>query len=157
MPRMRHRSSPPATCSPPTSRPGRVGDRDPGREVLEPRHSARYRHARGRQPHLVISATDAAGNVTTETLIIAVHATVQGLVAAVDYGVAKGYITSSTAASALETALAKAQSAITANMTATAITDLKQFLSDLAKDKKVIKPFYAALLTGWASDLITRL
>ena len=42
-------------------------------------------------------------------------------------------------------------------MTATAITDLKQFLSDLAKDKKVIKPPYAALLTGWASDLITRL
>jgi hypothetical protein len=106
---------------------------------------------------VAISATDAAGNVTTETLTLAVHATVQGLVAAVDYGVAKGYITSSTAASALETALAKAQSAITANMTATAITDLKQFLSDLAKDKKVIKPSYAALLTGWASDLITRL
>ncbi|MDA8073267.1 MAG: hypothetical protein M0Z82_17130, partial [Actinomycetota bacterium] len=106
---------------------------------------------------LVITATDAAGNVTTETLTLAVHATVAGLVAGVDYGVAQGSIRSSTAATALETALAKAQSAVSAHETAAASTDLEQFVGDLTKYKKVITPSYASLLAGWADDLITRL
>nr|MDA8357774.1 hypothetical protein [Actinomycetota bacterium] len=106
---------------------------------------------------LVITATDAAGNVTTKSLTLAVHATVAGLVAAVDYGVAQKYITSSTAATALKAALSKAESAVSAHETATAITDLKQFVGDLTKYKKVIAPFYASLLAGWADDLITRL
>lgn len=106
---------------------------------------------------LDISATDAAGNVTTQTLTLAVHATVAGLLAGVDYGAAQRYITSSTALTVLETALAKAQRAVSAHETAAAITDLKQFVGDLTKYKKVIAPSYASLLAGWADDLIARL
>lgn len=106
---------------------------------------------------LVITATDAAGTVTTKTVTLTVHATVAGLTAAVTYAVTKGYITSTTAVTKLKTALSKAQAAVTAKKTATAVTDIKQFLSYLTTYKKYINSSYLTLLTGWGNDLVTRL
>ena len=80
---------------------------------------------------LVISATDAAGTVTTLTVVLAVHATIAGLTTAVEDGMAKGWIASTVGASLL-TALSAAASALGAGDPTAAIADLETFVSDVA-------------------------
>jgi hypothetical protein len=104
---------------------------------------------------IVFTATDVAGNVTTQAVTITVHATVAGLTTAVTYGLSSGKITSTTNANKLKAVLQLAQTAVTANKLATAIADLKTFVSDLSSFKKTITSAYLTLMTGWANDLIT--
>jgi hypothetical protein len=100
---------------------------------------------------VVITATDAVGNVSTSTFTIIVHATVAGLQAAVTAGVSSGAITASSVASSLQADLTAAQNALAANNHPAAQTALASFVSHAGSNK--ITAAYAALLKAWAADL----
>jgi hypothetical protein len=107
---------------------------------------------------IVITAKDGLGNVSTTTLTLTVHATVAGLTKAVNDGVSSAKITSSTTSSQLLSYLSSAQSALNANNHASAKTYLASFVSlAQAQSGVTINAAYAALLIGWAQDLIARL
>jgi len=107
---------------------------------------------------IVITARDGLGNVSTSTLTLTVHATVAGLTKAVNDGVSSAKITSSTTSSQLLSYLSSAQSALNANNHASAKAYLASFVSLVqAQSGLSINAAYAALLIGWAQDLIARL
>ncbi|HLZ94098.1 MAG TPA: hypothetical protein VKT20_02055 [Candidatus Dormibacteraeota bacterium] len=107
---------------------------------------------------IVITAVDGLGNVSTTTTTIQVHATVGGLTTAVNDGVTNELITSSTVANQLLSYLASAAKAIQAGKYSTAQSYLQQFVSLVQQQSGVtINAAYAALLAGWANDLISRL
>ncbi|MGH2998422.1 MAG: beta strand repeat-containing protein, partial [Gaiellaceae bacterium] len=97
-----------------------------------------------------ITVADKAGNVTTVTLTFQVHATLTGLVNAVNDGVARGYITQATASSLISTL----QSAMKGN---SAHAKLPGFISAVqSASGKTINAAYATLLLSWANDLLSR-
>jgi hypothetical protein len=107
---------------------------------------------------IVITAKDGLANVSTTTITIQVHATVSGLTKAVNDGVTAARITSSTTSSQLLSYLSSAQAALNANNHASAKTYLASFVSlATAQSGVTINAAYAALLIGWANDLIARL
>jgi hypothetical protein len=97
-----------------------------------------------------ITVADKIGNVATVTLTFQVHATLQGLVNAVNDGVARGYITAATASSLISTL----QSAMKGN---SAHAKLPGFISAVqSASGKTISAAYATLLLSWANDLLSR-
>ncbi len=106
----------------------------------------------------MITAKDGLGNVSTTTITIQVHATVAGLTTAVNDGVTRAQITSSSVATQLKSYLSSAQSALNANNHVSAKTYLASFVSLVqAQSGVTINAAYAALLVSWAQDLIGRL
>ncbi|HUZ82918.1 MAG TPA: Ig-like domain-containing protein, partial [Gaiellaceae bacterium] len=100
---------------------------------------------------IVITATDAAGNVSTKTVTFQVRATIAGLIAAVNDGVAKGFIT----AAEQTTLLADLKSA---QVGSSAHAKLPRFVSDVqSQSGKAISAGYAALLVSWTNDLLSTL
>jgi len=107
---------------------------------------------------IVITAKDGLGNVSTTTTTFTVHATISGLTTAVNDGVTKRLITSTTVANQLLSYLSSAQQALTAGKNSTAKSYLASFVSLVrAQSGITINAAYAALLVGWANDLISRL
>jgi hypothetical protein len=107
---------------------------------------------------IVITATDALGNTSTTTISLAVHATVAGLTTSVNDGAKTSQITSSTTSSQLLSYLNSALAALYAGSHANAKTYLASFASYAqAQSGMTISAAYAALLAGWANDLISRL
>ncbi|HEY2541514.1 MAG TPA: hypothetical protein VGH92_00530, partial [Gaiellaceae bacterium] len=99
---------------------------------------------------VTITVADRVGNVTTVTLTFQVHATLKGLVNAVNDGVARGYIASATASSLIATL----QSAMNGN---SAHAKLPVFISAVqSASGKTITAAYATLLLSWANDLLSR-
>jgi FIMAH domain-containing protein len=107
---------------------------------------------------IVITAKDGLGNVSTTTITLTVHATVGGLTTAVNDGVTHLQITSSTVATQLTAYLSSAQSALTAGNHTSAKSYLASFVAYVqGQSGTTINAAYAALLVGWANDLIARL
>lgn len=87
-----------------------------------------------------------------------VHATVAGLTTAVNDGRAWNRITSSTTSSQLLSYLSSAQAALKGNDNIAAKSYLASFVGYAqAQSGVTIDAAYAALLVGWANDLIARL
>jgi hypothetical protein len=106
---------------------------------------------------IVITAKDGLGNVSTSTITFTVHATISGLINAVNYGSSKGTINSSTASSLLST-LNAALTAFKASNLTLAQADVQNFLTQVqGASSNKISTSYAALLVNWAQDLIPRL
>jgi hypothetical protein len=107
---------------------------------------------------IVITAKDGLGNVSTTTLTFTVHATIAGLTTAVNDGVTHSKILSSTVATQLKAYLSSAQSALTAGNHTSAKSYLASFVTYVQQQSGItINAAYAALLVGWAQDLIARL
>ena len=107
---------------------------------------------------IVVIARDALGNASTTTITIQVHATVGGLTTAVNDGVSTARITSSATSSQLLSYLSSAQLALNALNPTSAKSYLGLFVSLVHAQSGVsITAAYAALLAGWAQDLIGRL
>jgi hypothetical protein len=107
---------------------------------------------------IVITAKDGLGNVSTTTLTLTVHATIAGLTTAVNDGVTHSMILSSTVATQLKAYLSSAQSALTAGNHTLAKSYLASFVTYVQQQSGItINAAYAALLVGWAQDLISRL
>ncbi|HEY6116608.1 MAG TPA: hypothetical protein VI172_11670, partial [Candidatus Dormibacteraeota bacterium] len=107
---------------------------------------------------IVISARDALGNTSTTTIAFAVHATADGLATAVSDGASRRLITSSNVASQLQSYISSAQKAIQSGKNAQAKTYLASLVALVQQQSgKTISSAYAALLVGWANDLIGRL
>ena len=99
---------------------------------------------------VTITSTDKAGNTTTVTVTFQVHATLTGLVKAVNDGVSRGYITQATA----NNLIAILQSAMSGN---SAHAKLPSFISAVqSASGKTIAAAYATLLLSWANDLLSR-
>jgi hypothetical protein len=97
-----------------------------------------------------VSATDAAGNVTTSSVTFEVHATLIGLLAAVNDGGTRGLISAATRSSLVS----QIQSAIKGN---SAHAKLPGIISTIQQQSgKTIDAAYAALLLSWANDLYAR-
>jgi len=99
---------------------------------------------------IVVTATDGVGNTSSKTLTFTIHATLSGLINAVNDGAARGLITS-TEASTLIWYLQKAQGSSAPR------TFISQFLWEVNyQNGKAIKPAEAALLLSWGNDLYAR-
>ena len=106
---------------------------------------------------IAIKATDGAGNLATTTVTIQVHATIGGLVNAVNYGAGKGYVASSLQSQLLST-LQSAQNALSAGNNAAAKSYLSTFVSQVQNAGSTkLAPSFGTLLLSWANDLIGRL
>jgi hypothetical protein len=105
---------------------------------------------------ILVTSTDQLGNVSTATVSFQVHATIGGLVNAVNYGASVGKISSSTKTTLLAT-LASAQTALTAGNNAGAKTLLSQFATQVTNAGSNINAAYASLLLSWEQDLFGRL
>jgi hypothetical protein len=105
---------------------------------------------------VTVTATDALGNVSTTTTSFQVHATIGGLINAVNYGGSKSLI-QNTVQSTLLSTLKSAQSALTAGNTASAKSYLTTFVNQAKQLSGKIDAAFGALLTNWANDLIARL
>jgi len=107
---------------------------------------------------IVVTARDGLGNTSTVTITFTVHATVGGLTTAVNDGVTRRLITSSATSTQLLSYLNDAQKAIQSGKTAQAKSSLNSFMNYVRQQSgKTISSAYAALLVGWANDLIGRL
>ena len=99
---------------------------------------------------IVVTAVDGLGNKSSTTLTFTVHATIAGLINAVNDGAAKGLITA-TEKTNLLWYLQKAQGS------AAPRTFLSQFVWEANNQSgKAINAAYAALLVNWGNDLIAR-
>ncbi|HEY6053457.1 MAG TPA: hypothetical protein VIU86_05970, partial [Gaiellaceae bacterium] len=99
---------------------------------------------------IVVTAVDAAGNVSTRSITFEVHATLAGLVAAVNDGAARGKITSTTQS----TLVSQLKSAMSGN---SAHAKLPGVITTVQQQSgKTIDAAYAALLLSWANDLYAR-
>jgi hypothetical protein len=100
---------------------------------------------------ITITATDKAGNVTTKSISFTIHATLNGLINAVNDGVKRGFITSASTQSLLVGTLNSAKSGNSAR------AKLSQFMSEVSQASgKTISAAYATLLNNWALDLYNR-
>ena len=99
---------------------------------------------------IVITATDGLGNTTTRTITFTIHATVKGLINAVNDGAARGLITA-TEKSNLLWYLQKALG------TGTPKNFIGQFNWEVNyQSGKAINSAEAALLLSWGNDLYAR-
>jgi hypothetical protein len=98
---------------------------------------------------IVVTSTDGLGNVSSMTITFQIHATVNGLIKAVNDGAARGYITANEQAN-LNWFLSKAVAPQTKQR-------LSQFISEANyQSGKAINATYAAHLVNWAQDLYNR-
>ena len=104
---------------------------------------------------VTFTGTDKLGNTSTVTTTIQLHATLNGLVNAVNYGLGQGYISSSVKTTLLAT-LASAQSALAANNRTSEKSYLNTFVSQVGNKSNKITASYVTLLTSWANDLISQ-
>jgi hypothetical protein len=100
---------------------------------------------------IVVRGFDAAGNLTTQTITFRVRATLAGLLAAVNDGYAKGFITAAEQTT-LVNLLRQAMNGNSGRVKLPAFTAEVQIQSG-----KAISSGYAALLLNWAADLLPRL
>jgi hypothetical protein len=106
---------------------------------------------------IAIVATDGLGNTSTTTVTIQVHETLTSLITAVADGIVRGQIASAVATQ-LTGPLNSAQNALKAGNTAAAKSYLANFVTAVqAQSGTGVNAAYAALLVGWANDLISRL
>ncbi len=98
---------------------------------------------------IVVTATDGLGNTSSNTITFTIHATINGLINAVNDGAARGLITSSEQ-SLLVWYLQKA-------LTGSAKTRIGQFIWEVNyQSGKAINSAEAALLLSWGNDLYAR-
>jgi hypothetical protein len=98
---------------------------------------------------IVVTSTDGLGNTSSVTITFQIHATVNGLINAVNDGAARGYITASEQGN-LNWYLYKAAAPQTRQR-------LSQFISEANyQSGKAINAAYAAHLVNWAQDLYNR-
>jgi Ca2+-binding RTX toxin-like protein len=100
---------------------------------------------------IVVRGFDTAGNLTTQTITFQVRATLAGLMAAVNDGFAKGFITAAEQTT-LVNLLRQAMNGNSGRVKLPAFTAEVQLQSG-----KAIASGYAALLLNWAADLQSRL
>jgi hypothetical protein len=100
---------------------------------------------------IVVRGFDAAGNLTTQTITFQVRATLAGLLAAVNDGYAKGFITAAEQTT-LVNLLRQAMNGNSGRVKLPAFTAEVRLQSGRA-----INSGYAALLLNWAADLQLRL
>jgi hypothetical protein len=106
---------------------------------------------------IVVTATDGLGNTTTIYVNFAVRASASGLVNAVNQGVAAGKVAVQMQ-TPLNAKLQAALAAISRGQNAVAKSLLQSFISQVsAQSGKQIDAAYAAMLVGWATDLLSRL
>jgi hypothetical protein len=107
---------------------------------------------------IVVTATDGLGNVSQVTVTFEVRASALGLCTAVSDGVASGLVQRNME-NPLCTKARSAQAAINRGAYADAKTILMSFISQVyvAQADKKIDAAYAALLAGWATDVISHL
>jgi hypothetical protein len=98
---------------------------------------------------ITITATDRLGNRTTTTVGFQVHATINGLINAVNDGASRGYITSTEQ----QNLVWQLQQAKNGNVK----PKLSKFVSMVPADSgKTVTAAYAGLLVNWTNDLISR-
>ena len=106
---------------------------------------------------IVITAKDQLGNTSTTTNTFQVHATVGGLINAVNQGAQRGLMTS-TQQMKLVSILNSAQSYLNAGNVAAAKSMLNNFISNVQAQRGLgINAAYADRLINWAQDLYGRL
>jgi len=99
---------------------------------------------------IVITSVDAVGNTTTQTVSFEVHATLAGLLAALNDGFGRGWISSATQSSISS----NIQSAMKGN---SAHTKLQWVASTVQQQSGIsILSAYASLMLGWTNDLLLR-
>jgi hypothetical protein len=99
---------------------------------------------------IVISATDNLGNVQSVTITFQVHATINGLINAVNDGYSRGFMTLAEK-NALITQL---ESALKGN---SARPKLDGFIKMTQGDTGITSSSFRSLLLNWTNDLLTRL
>ena len=102
-----------------------------------------------------VTATDGLGNISAATVTFQIHATIAGLVSAVNYGVNRNLVSTSIS-SRLVSTLNSAQSQAAGNVTA-AKSYLNTFVTQVQGAGAKITSSFATLLVNWAQDLIARL
>jgi len=104
---------------------------------------------------LTVTSTDNAGNVTTKTITFTIHPTAQGILNAINDGVARGWITASfgsTLVTQIQQVI-KAASSSSANVR----TKINQLISTLNYPPTGgITAAYQARMLNWANDLLSR-
>ena len=106
---------------------------------------------------IVITATDQLGNTSTTTVTFQVHATVGGMINAVNQGTQQGLITPMQQTK-LISILNSVQSYLNAGNTTGAKNQLSYFITTVQSQSGVgINTAYAVLLINWAQDLSSRL
>ena len=101
---------------------------------------------------IVVTAVDGAGNKTTTTLTLTIHATGNGMLAAINDGARRGLITAAEQAASVS----QMNSVIAAlPHGGSAAPRLRSFISMVQSQAGVaIDRGYAALLVNWAQDLL---
>jgi hypothetical protein len=106
---------------------------------------------------VTITSSDRAGNVTTKTITFTIHAAPQGIINAINDGVARGWVTASFASTLVSQMqqVVKAAAPNTANEKA----KLQQFISTVQYPGKTnpMTTAFQTLLLNWANDLLARL
>jgi hypothetical protein len=99
---------------------------------------------------IVVTAVDGVGNKSTTTLTFTIHATINGLINAVNDGVSRGYITSSEGV----ILVSQLQSALKGTSTKVKLQQLVYMVQQASG--KSVNAAYASLLVNWTNDLIAR-
>jgi hypothetical protein len=106
---------------------------------------------------IVITAIDLAGNISATTITFQVHATVGGMINAVNQGAAAGLITSTTQQK-LVAMLNAIQIYLNSGNIAGAKSQLNAYISYVqTQSGTTINASYASRLVNWAQDLLSRL
>lgn len=101
---------------------------------------------------IVITAVDGLGNTSTKTVTFTIHATIAGLINAVNDGAARGLITPTEQSNLIKYYLQKAQASSSPK------TFIGQFNWEVNyQSGKAIKASEATLLLSWGNDLYSRL
>jgi hypothetical protein len=101
---------------------------------------------------LTISATDAVGNVTTRTISFTIRPTAAGILAAINQGAVRGYMTA-----AEKTTLVNSINNVVGASGGSGAAKLRSFISTVQSATATqLLPAYRALLLDWANDLLTR-
>jgi hypothetical protein len=103
---------------------------------------------------IVVTGTDALGNVSTTTVTFQLHPSVGGLLNAVAYGASQRWINSSVQ-NQLNSTLQSANLALAFGQSARSY--VSTFISQVTGAGSKITSSYAALLVNWAQDLLARL
>ena len=106
---------------------------------------------------IVVTAADGVGNVSTQTITFAVHATIGGLLNAVAYGRARALV-SNQQQNQLTSILQSAQTALASGDSVTAKSRLNSFVAQVQSQSGTgIDATFAARLVNWTQDLIARI
>jgi hypothetical protein len=102
---------------------------------------------------ITVTATDAAGNVTAINLTLVIRPTAKGILAAINDGAARGWMTA-----AEKTSLVSAINNVIGAGGASGQAKLRQFISAVQYPPAgQLNAVFQALLLSWANDLLTRI